>query len=124
MRPNTEALRCWWMTGRISLVFLKGAGKGVVKKKFSRATRWQSGLELITTSVAAVPSNMGFCEQAVPIGALRFWRVRFPAMPLLAAKKKTLFLIIGPPKLHTNQLRKKTHSDVSSHMSAASTSDR
>src|SRR5437868_6915560 len=100
MRPKTAALRIEWSTAAPSSVFLIPDGKGAVLKKLRSATRWHSGLALIAAS--STPATGVATEQDDPSGALRFLRERFSRMPSVAAKKKSLSLMIGPPKLPPN----------------------
>src|ERR1700694_5957978 len=112
------------MTGRPSSVFLIGDGKAVFLKKLRSATRWQSGLELISASVAAVPSKTGEDAQGVPMAALRLLRVRLSRMPSAGAKKKSLSLMSGPPKLPPNWLRRKLSRGLPSEVAAVRASVR
>src|ERR1700687_6259452 len=89
-----------------------GDGKAVFLKKLRSARRWQSGLELIIASVTGVPSKTGDDAQAVPIAALRFLRERSSRMPSAAAKKKSLSLMSGPPKLPPHWLRRELSSGL------------
>ncbi len=62
--------------------------------------------------------------QGVPIGTLRFGRVKSPVIPSSAAKKNTLSFLIGPPAVPPNCSRWKSSNLVPSDKSPVSASRR
>ena len=80
----------------------------VLWKKSSRATRWQSGLELMSPSSAGtLGADTG---HGVPIGVERLGRSKLPLMPSTATKKNPLSFFKGPPSVPPNCSRWKPSS--------------
>ena len=80
----------------------------VVWKKPRRASRWQSGLPLMSASLA--PRVGALTGQGSPIGTDRLGRSRFSRTPSSAAKKNARSLTRGPPIVPPNCSRWKSFS--------------